>query len=138
MGKFSLQVSQMVTAEVTQAKALAGALLRWETRGPGDTENAMRRLARRHGIEYGQLWSLRYRAPKRIWADVLTKIALAYEAERDRQLRALKHETELTASIAAGADLDSVSKARAVLRQAADAADVVVVEDRQRLRGRNA
>lgn len=138
MGKFSLQVSQMVTAEVTQAKALAGALLRWEARGPGDTENAMRRIARRHGIEYGQLWSLRYRAPKRIWADVLNKITLAYEAERQRQLRALQHETELTAAVAAGTDLDSVSKARTVLRQAADASDGVVVEVGQRLRDRNA
>jgi len=118
----------MVTAEVTQAKAFAGALLRWESRGPGDTENAMRRIARRHGIEYGQLWSLRYRAPKRIWADVLTKIALAYDAERDRQLRALKHETDLTEIAAAGAALDSVAKARAVLRQAADASDGLVVE----------
>lgn len=131
MGKFSLQVSQMVTAEVTQARAFAGALLRWESRGPGDTDNAMRRIARRHGIEYGQLWSLRYRAPKRIWADVLTKIALAYEAERQRQLRALQHDTELTEIVAAGADLNSVAKARAVLRQAADAVDGMVVEERQ-------
>lgn len=121
----------MVTAEVTQAKAFAGALLRWEARGPGDTENAMRRIARRHGIEYGQLWSLRYRAPKRIWADVLTKITLAYEAERQRQLRALQHETELTAAIAAGTDLDSVSKARAVLRQATASSHALVGEDRQ-------
>jgi len=121
----------MVTAEVTQAKAFAGALLRWESRGPGDTENAMRRIARRHGIEYGQLWSLRYRAPKRIWADVLTKIALAYDAERDRQLRALKHDTDLTEIAAAGTPLNSVAKARAVLRQAANEADVLVVKERQ-------
>ena len=131
MDKFSLQVPQMVTAEVTQAKAFAGALLRWESRGPGDTDNAMRRLSRRHGIEYGQLWSLRYRAPKRIWADVLNKIALAYEAERQRQLRALQHDAELTEVIAAGTALNSVAQARAVLRQAADAADGLVVEDRQ-------
>lgn len=129
MRKISLQVSQMITAEVMQAKALASDMLRWETRGPGDTDNAMRRIARRHGIEYGQLWSLRYRAPKRIWADVLTKIALAYEAERNRQIQALKHETEVT-EIVAGSTANSVRKARAVLRQAAGEANAVVEGER--------
>ncbi len=130
MCKFPLRVSQMITAEVIQAKALASDMLRWETRGPGDTDNAMRRLARRHGIEYGQLWSLRYRAPKRIWADVLTKISQAYEAERGRQLQALKHDTELTAIIA-GSQANSVRKARSVLRQAASEVDALVDEGRQ-------
>lgn len=129
MRKISLQVSQMITAEVMQAKALASDMLRWETRGPGDTDNAMRRIARRHGIEYGQLWSLRYRAPKRIWADVLTKIALAYEAERNRQLQALKHEIELT-EIVAGSGSNSVRAARDVLRQAAGEANAVVEGER--------
>ncbi|MDR7037374.1 hypothetical protein J2X36_002121 [Methylobacterium sp. BE186] len=108
----------MVTAEVLQAKSLCGDLLRWETRGPGDTDNAMRRIARRHGIEYGQLWSLRYRAPKRIWADVLTSISNAYEVERQRQLRKLAHDTKVTEEVA-GARRNSVAKARALLRQAA-------------------
>lgn len=130
MCKTCLRVSQMVTAEVTQAKAFASELLRWETRGPGDTDNAMRRIARRHGIEYGQLWSLRYRAPKRIWADVLTAITAAHEAEKQRQLRALSHDTEVTALIA-GPESNSVRKARAVLRQAASALDAMVDEERQ-------
>lgn len=129
MRKFSLRVSQMITAEVTEAKAFASDMLRWETRGPGDTDNAMRRIARRHGIEYGQLWSLRYRAPKRIWADVLTAIKAAHEAERQRQLRALAHDTELTATIA-GAESNSVLKARALLRQTAGALDALVEEGR--------
>jgi hypothetical protein len=120
----------MVTAEVTQAKAFASDLLRWEARGPGDTDNAMRRVARRYGIEYGQLWSLRYRAPKRIWADVLTAIREAHEAERQRQLRALAHETELTAALAAEHQPNSVAKACAVLRQAKDALDALVDEER--------
>ncbi len=77
-------------------------------------------------IEYGQLWSLRYRAPKRIWADVLTAIKAAHEAERQRQLRALAHETELTASFTAGSEANSVRKARAVLRQAAGEMDALV------------
>lgn len=119
MCKTCLQVTQMVTAEVSQAKALAQELLRWESRGPGDTDNAMRRIARRYGINYSALWSLRYRSPKRIWADVLTGIVVAYETERERQLRKLGNETEETARLATGIDLNSVAKARLVLRQAA-------------------
>jgi len=115
----------MVTAEVIQAKALANEMLRWESRGPGDTDNAMRRVATRYGLEYGALWSLRYRAPKRIWADVANAIAAAYENERQRQIRKLAHEAELTEAVAAGAPCHSVEKARAVLRQAADASPSV-------------
>ena len=127
MCKTSLRVSQMVTAEVLRAKSLASELLRWEARGPGDTENAMRRVARRHGIEYSALWSLRYRAPKRIWADVYTAVVTAYENERQRQLRKLAHETAITAAVA-GSDRRSVRKGRAVLRQAAGEASPVVDE----------
>ena len=119
----------MVTAEVSQAKAYAQQLLRWESRGPGDTDNALRRIARRHGINYSALWSLRYRAPKRIWADVLSSILVAYETERLRQLRKLENDAEETARLAPGIDLNSVAKARAILRQAADAVDGLASED---------
>jgi hypothetical protein len=60
----------------------------------------MRRIARRHGIEYGAIWSLRYRSPKRIWADVYTALRAAYEAECARQMEALRHEIEVTKRIA--------------------------------------
>lgn len=124
MCKTCLRDLQMVTAEVIQAKGLASEMLRWESRGPGDTDNALRRIAQRHGIEYGALWSLRYRAPKRIWADVANAIAAAYENERQRQLRKLAHEAEITAAVA-GARSPRVAKARAVLRQAKGAANGV-------------
>lgn len=120
----------MRTAEVLQAKSLTSELLRWESRGPGDTDNAMRRLSRRHGIEYGTLWSLRYRAPKRIWADVANAIAAAYEAERQRQLRKLAHDAELTEAVA-GPALNSVAKARALLRQAEGGLAPLVDGERQ-------
>lgn len=130
MCKTSLQVMQMVTAEVRQAKSLAAELLRWESKGPGDTDNAMRRVARKHGIEYSALWSLRYRAPKRIWADVYTAVVTAYENERQRQLRKLAHEVELTEAVA-GPKRRSVAKARAVLRQAAGEVHAVVDQERK-------
>lgn len=112
----------MVTAEVLEAKDRASELLRWESRGPGDTDNALRRIAQRHGIEYGALWSLRYRAPKRIWADVANAIATAYENERQRQMRKLAHEAEITAAVT-GPNHSRVAQARAVLRQAKSSAN---------------
>lgn len=84
----------MATAEAMQARDLVGKLIQLESRGPGDTNNAMRRISRRHGIEYNAIWSLRYRAPKRIWADVYNQVRAAYQSECERQLRKLTHELE--------------------------------------------
>lgn len=132
MCKTFLHGTQMITAEVIRAKDFASEMLRWETRGPGDTDNAMRRLSRRHGIEYGALWSLRYRAPKRIWADVYSALAKAYEDERQRQLRKLAHDIEITEAVV-GPGSGSAAKARAVLRQAESEADALVGPHRERL-----
>lgn len=62
-------------------------LTRMKARGPGDTENAMRLIEREYGIEYGFLWSLRYRRDrlKIISVSVYEKIAAAYRAECERQ-----------------------------------------------------
>lgn len=67
-----------------------------ETKGPGDTENAMRRLANRYGLTYSFLWSLRYRAPKDLLVSQFEKLGNAYEAERQRQLQLLEKERALT------------------------------------------
>lgn len=130
MCKTCLRDLQMVTAEVLEAKDRASELLRWESRGPGDTDNALRRIAQRHGIEYGALWSLRYRAPKRIWADVANAIAAAYENERQRQMRKLAHEAEITAAVA-GPHQARVAQVRAVLRQAKSGVAPLVDGERQ-------
>lgn len=120
----------MVTAEVVRAKGFASEMLRWESRGPGDTENAMRRLSRRHGIDYSAFWSLRYRAPKRIWADVYTAFQTAYENERQRQLRKLAHDVEITEAIA-GPEVNSAREARALLRSTAEQMVALVDEIRK-------
>lgn len=114
MCKKSLRSSTMSTAEVVQAKDWMTRLVQLESRGPGDTENAMRRLARRYGIEFGALWSLRYRSPQRIWADVYTALRTAYAAECERQMRALQHDLEITRA-AAGSDHPSVVAAEALV-----------------------
>ena len=114
MCKKPLRVSQMSNADVTLARGYADDLLRWETRGPGDTANAMRRLAHRYGVPVGLQWSLRYRPPKRLWSDLLSRIEAAHAAERQRQLRKLAHDAEVTAR-AAGSDHPAVLAAAAAL-----------------------
>lgn len=90
-----------------------------KARGPGDTENAMRQIEREYGIDYGFLWSLRYRRDrlKIISVSVYEQIAAAYRAECERQMRKLQHEITITEKIA-GASNSVVASARAVLDEA--------------------
>ncbi|MGU9981517.1 hypothetical protein ACJ4V0_15890 [Phreatobacter sp. HK31-P] len=60
-------------------------IVRWNSRGGGDTQKAMKQVSRRYGIPYGVLWALRYRRPKGIFWDVVEKIKTAYAAECHRQ-----------------------------------------------------
>jgi hypothetical protein len=104
-------------ALVSDARSWANNLILREARGPGDTENAMRRLAARYGLDFGALWSLRYRPPKRIFADVYFSLKAAYEAECERQLRLLEHELAITKA-KAGADHPAVRAVEALVRSA--------------------
>ena len=87
-----------------------------KSRGPGDTQNAMRSIEREYGIDYGFLWSLRYRRDqlKIISHSVYECIRAAYREECSRQMRKLKHEIRITEEIA-GADCDAVRAAKALV-----------------------
>ena len=87
-------------AYVDHAAGMARTMVERETRGAGDTENAMRRIEMKFGVSYSDMWALRYRKPKAIWAHVFDRIKAAYEAQRHQQMRALQHEAEITAKIA--------------------------------------
>lgn len=89
-----------------------------KARGPGDTENAMRRIEREYGVDYGFLWSLRYRRDrlKIISISVYESIRAAYLAECAAQMRKLKDDLQRTEEIA-GPDNNSVRAAKALLRQ---------------------
>lgn len=104
----------MSEALISDARYWANQLVLRESRGPGDTENAMRRIASRYGVDFGALWSLRYRPPPRIFADVYFALRSAYQAECERQLRMLRHDLELTKAVA-GPGLNSVAAAEAVV-----------------------
>lgn len=56
-------------SDVAVASEIARRLVQAESRGPGDTENAMRRISSRWGVPFTFLWSLRYRPP----ADILMR-----------------------------------------------------------------
>lgn len=81
---------------IAQARGWANALVQRESRGNGDTENAMRRLESRYGIPWRTFWTLRYRPPSEIFQSTYERLSAAYQAECDRQMRLLKHEMEIT------------------------------------------
>ncbi len=100
MFKKDLPVSDAVY--IDNAQRWSKDLTRMKSRGPGDTENAMRQIEREYGIDYGFLWSLRYRRDRlrTISVSVYETIAAAYRAECARQMRKLQHEIEITEEVA--------------------------------------
>jgi hypothetical protein len=81
---------------VDSAGKLASYLVAREMRGPGDVDNAMRRLEARYGVPYQALWNLRYRRPKEIAAHVYAGIISAYDAQCEQQAKRLEHERAVT------------------------------------------
>lgn len=115
MFKKPLRDAQMSEAVyVDQAAEWARTLIARETRGAGDTENAMRRLEARYGVSYNFLWALRYRKPKGVLTSLYFRLRDAYQAECDRQMRLLAHEIQITKAIT-GPDNAAVSAAQAVV-----------------------
>jgi hypothetical protein len=88
-------------AYLDQAAAWSKDLTRMKARGPGDTENAMRQIERQYGVDYGFLWSLRYRRERlrTISISVYESIRAAYRAECAAQMRKLEHDIKRTEEI---------------------------------------
>lgn len=82
---------------VAAAVARAGALVWREARGPGDLDNAMRRIEARFGLPYATLWALRYRVPKSVDAGFFARLAQAFEMQCQRQERFYAGERDRTA-----------------------------------------
>lgn len=112
--KKNLQGELMNT--VDQAADWARELTRAEARGPGDIENAWRRLEHRYGVPASTFWGLRYRKPKDVLASVYIRLRAAYQAECERQIRKLQHEITITKAIA-GAAGAAVRAASALARE---------------------
>lgn len=78
-----------------EAQRLVNEMLRWESRGAGDTENAMRRLGNRHGIPWRVFWTMKYRTPKDLFVSVFEEIKAAHKTEAHRQLRKVQYELQI-------------------------------------------
>jgi hypothetical protein len=102
-------------AYLDQAAVWSKELTRMKAKG-SDTENAMRQVAREYGIEYGFLWSIRYRRErlKTISISVYESIRAAYRAECAAQMRKLENELTKTEEIT-GPDSAAVRAAKALL-----------------------
>jgi hypothetical protein len=84
-----------MTSGLADARSWATELIRRESRGPGDMENAMRRLSNRYGIPWRTFWSLKYRPPSDVLVSVYLQLKTAYEAECQRQERLIAHERSI-------------------------------------------
>lgn len=111
-------------AFVERASEWAKALTQRESRGPGDLENAWRRLEARYGISVRTFWSLRYRRPNEIAASIFYRLHAAYQAECERQMRRLEHDLSIARQIA-GPDSDPVREAQALVANARPAKKVL-------------
>lgn len=85
----------MSDAFVSNAQEWANELIRRESRGPGDYENAMRRLESRYGIPWQTFWRLRHGRLKDIYVSIYVRLQAAYQAECERQMRLLAHDIEI-------------------------------------------
>lgn len=104
---------------VSDAQGWANELVRRESRGSGDSENAMRRLGARYGIPWRTFWTLRYRPPKDVMHSIYLRLGAAYQAECERQERLLRHEIEIT-KIKCGAFCNAVHAGEALVGEAAE------------------
>lgn len=99
--KKNLQDQGMTDAAfLDEATGWARRLTQVEARGPGDLENAWRRLEHKHGIPWRTFWSLRYRPPRDLAVSIYHRLRSAYEAECERQIRRLEHDLLITRQIA--------------------------------------
>src|SRR6266849_7164638 len=100
----------MRTAHVDEAQGIAKWLTRREASGPGDMENAWRRLEVRYGLPWRMFWALRYRPPRIIDSVLFERLRAAYKAVCERQMKKLKNEITLTPP-------DHVAEAQALVRE---------------------
>ena len=114
MSKKPLHGELMSAAHVEQAAGIARWFTQREARGPGDMENAWRRLEARYGLPWRLFWSLRYRPPSSIASDLYAQLCAAYDAERERQMKLLRHDIDITEEIS-GPDSNSVRAAKTLL-----------------------
>lgn len=86
-----------------------------ESRGPGDIDNAMRRLEAKYGLPFWPLWHLRKGKAKTVEASLLARIRGAYLDMCQRQAANLLHEIETEAAIDHDLDSDIATELEALV-----------------------
>ena len=102
-----------------RASAWADHLVARESRGPGDTDEARRRVASRHRIPYSTFFALKWRKPKcpqRI-RGIYEQMREAYIHECLRQVKCLEQEIAITKALS-GPDDPAVVEAEALVSAA--------------------
>jgi hypothetical protein len=94
--KYLRGVKEMSGSHVIEARRMASELVAWETKGNGDTENAMRRVEAKYGVPFGFQWSLRYRPPNDLLMGLFLRLQSAYQQKLNDQLKRLEHERSIT------------------------------------------
>lgn len=117
MSKIDLQGDGESKMTVATAQQMARTLVQREARGPGDLDNAMRRLEARYGVPYSFLWSLRYRPPKNMLVTAWQTLRSAYAAECARQARILSHELAVMEATTDDIDPALVEQVEALVRK---------------------
>lgn len=77
---------------MTRAFAWAESLIHHESRGPGDYNNAMHRVAERLKISFHTIWALRYRKPKRVSSKVYFALEKAFAEQLKREFTKLEND----------------------------------------------
>lgn len=89
-----------------------------ETRGWGDTKEALRRLGVKYGLPYWTLNNLRTGRAKTVEASVYNKIKSAFADQCRRQAQRLLHEAEMATAGTPNADMEAIQdQIRALVAQ---------------------
>ena len=104
LSQFPLE-DKKLTAGILQ---MHRAMVAREARGPGDIENAMRRLESKYGLDFWTQWGLRYRPPVEVKdRSLIGRIRQAY---LDMIARSVRRDLEaLKSEQAKGADDDALT-----------------------------
>lgn len=100
---------------VAKATEYVRTMVHRESRGPGDIENALRRLEAKYGLPFWSIWHLRKGKAKTVEASLLARIEGAYLDMCKRQATSLLSEIEESGDDVL--DQDLVDRLRAILAE---------------------
>ena len=92
---FPKRDNEVPEMSATVATGYVKRMVQRESRGPGDIDNAMRRIEQRYGLPFWSLWHLRKGKAKTCDASLYARVRAAYLDMCQRHADALLHEIEM-------------------------------------------